>query len=63
MRQLIGGFLTVAGLLLIVVGFVMSGAPPGSDSLNLGLLVEKLSTVLIGCTFFSSGVSLLSQAR
>jgi hypothetical protein len=61
--QICGAFLTVVGLLLIVAGFAMSGAAPGTESLNIGLLVEKLSVVLIGCTFFSTGVNLLAKSR
>lgn len=55
MRKVTGVILVVLGILAMGYGLFSTGAPPESETLNLGLLVEKIVFALIGSAFFSVG--------
>lgn len=55
-RGAIGGLMLGAGVLLMMYGVLMRGTAPNTDTLNLGLLVDKITITLVGCTIFTAGV-------
>lgn len=59
----------VAGILLLILGFTvaiggvsMSGTAPDSDTLNLGLLIDKIVLTFVGCAIWISGAIFLAAS-
>lgn len=62
-KPMLGGLLLAGGLMLMVFGAVSTATPPNSNTLNLGLLVDKIVVTLIGCTFFLAGLLLVLDRK
>jgi hypothetical protein len=56
----IGSALVGLGVFVTAFGFLSSGAPSYSDTLNIGLLNDKTNLVLIGGFMFVSGIICLA---
>jgi uncharacterized membrane protein YgdD (TMEM256/DUF423 family) len=56
----IGSLLILIGFSLMMYGLFSSGAPPFSDTLNIGLLNDKSNLTLIGGFAFLGGLVCLA---
>lgn len=58
------GFLSLfVGIPMMLYAVLASGAAPGSDVLNMGLLAQKIILSVIGSSMFASGCFLISTAK
>lgn len=54
-----GSILIFIGVLFTAYALLSSGAAPGSTTINLGLMIEKIVCAIVGGTFTISGVILV----
>jgi hypothetical protein len=58
--KIVGIIFWIIGSLLLLTGFASSGVPNYGNTLNFGLLIDKVIYVMIGMTFFIAGSVFLS---
>lgn len=63
MRTVAGTCLTLFGGGLMLLGSFLPGTAPGSETLNFGLLVDKIVLAVNGSALFIAGAVALTSKR